>query len=281
MEILVALAVTSLLAASVVGVFVTILNVSEDSQARLRALANARAAAETLSREIKSIVTAPGPVLVRGTNDPLDHGNAIDDDSDGRTDEEQPNGDDEDGDWADRHAQAGSFSERPNRVGTPDLGDVGVDEDCLFQNDSLAFRIALPDTGGGGPSYETILYEVREFEGVPHVLVRTTTQTLTGGGVESASAPLAYDVLSFNCLYWNPNAAPAEQNWETEWDSAAPPGPMSLFRAPAAVVFELVVYAGRAPIEDYEEGRPAQTVTLRSAVNVESVIQSAAFPRDP
>jgi type II secretory pathway pseudopilin PulG len=284
-EILVALAIASILLVAVIGTFTILLSLSKSSEVQLEALSSARAALETMSREVKEVATAPHPVYVVGEDHPTRFGDGKDNDRDGKPDEEQADGRDNDGDWdkKENHAAIGGLVERPHQPSEQaDLGENGVDEDCVFNHDRLSFRVAAP--ARSDHLYEDITYELltppREFDGQSYVLTRTTTYTLSDGSgeVKSATAPIAYGVLSFNCLYWDPNAQPQGQYWLTQWDSRTSTGP---FRAPASVQVELVVHADKKAIEEYKEGSAVDTLSLRTLVNIESVIQSGAFPRDP
>jgi type II secretory pathway pseudopilin PulG len=250
LEILVALLVALALLTSVVATFITILNLTAKSDAHLVAVANARAALETISMEIKG---AALPFL--GLNNPEGlflGGDGVDNDGDELVDEEQPDGrNDDDGDWADQHAGIGAWAERPDGLGVDDLGDFGVDEDCVFNLDELAFRVAP----SSGPDYD-VLYRVAEFQGRERVLVRLIDNLST--------SPLAYDVLSFNCLYWNPAAAAPAERWAESWSPS--------LNLPACVAVEITVHADAKPIESYTNGQPVRTVTERSIINIESMI---------
>jgi type II secretory pathway pseudopilin PulG len=282
LEIIVAMALTLAILGAVVGTFVQVLRVSRNSEIRLNAVANARTALETLSGEIKAVTRVPDFTFFVGTNAPLAYGDGKDNDADGRVDEELPNGLDDDGDWTaagDQHALFVFRRERAAQVGKPDLGDKGVDEDNRFNLDQLSFRQAVPDN----PlfAYEDVHYEVTAFEDKSRVLVRRSDKlSIQTGLFETSIAPLAYNVLSFNLLYWNPNAQPASQYWVETWDSSTPtraPG----FDLPAAVLVQITVYADPGEIDRYQPGQPVETETLQTIVNVENVIQDAAFPRVP
>jgi len=93
---------------------------------------------------------------------------------------------------------------------------------------------------------------------------------------------LAYDVLSFNCLYWDSRAPilPADDYWQDSYIYASPPPPIGigLPGLPAAVLMELTVYADPKPIDKWQPGDPVRTLTLRTIVNIEPVIQDGSFP---
>lgn len=287
-ELLVALAVASILVLVIVTTFVMIQRASNDSRRQIEATANARAALETISGDLKAL-TGPANARFKAENHPLSYGDGIDNDGDGRTDEERPDGLDNDGDWSvasDRQVVATTFTERTHYVGKADFGDAGVDEDCVFNRDALKFRINPPanprypydDTNY---DYEDVQYTVRTYDGLPDVLVRSTVRMKNGAVATSSSAPLAYNVLSFNCLYWDPNVVPSQQYWLETWDSEGTlKGTVNpRFLVPAAVLVEITVHADPKPPASYTAGEPVETVTMRTIVDVERVIQSPRFPR--
>jgi type II secretory pathway pseudopilin PulG len=283
-EILVAIALAMVILGAVTTTMIQVLQISRDSEVGLDAVANARAALETLSNEIKGASRVPGLTRFVGENVPLSFGDGKDNDGDGSIDEETPNGYDDDGDWStspanDLHARFVFSRERPHRVGIPDWGDIGVDEDCKFDLDRLTFR-SVP----AAPAdfvFEDVHYEVTDFQGKSRVLVRGSEKLMADTTtIEVTTAPLAYNVLSFNLLYWNPNATPENQYWVESWDSAGPfeaPG----FELPAAVAAEITVYADPRGIAAYTDGMPVETQTLRTVIDIENVIQDAAYPRSP
>ncbi|MFP4379023.1 MAG: PilW family protein [Candidatus Sumerlaeia bacterium] len=284
-ELLVALAIGSFLITAVVGTFIMILNTSEYSELKLSASSNARFALETMSTDLKALETNPGRAYFQAENNALTYGNLKDDDNDGAVDEEEPDGRDNEGtEFTDTHAQfasatSASYIERPRGIGVDDLGDVGVDEDCRFHQDRLVFRTVAPV--GASYLYEDVEYSIQEFDDQPNTLVRITTRTLSGGSQENTgAAPLAFDVMSFNCLYWDSNAAADSQSWETSWDSTAL-GASATFLVPATVYVEIQVYADRKPVEEYSPGNDAiDVISMRTMINVENVILDSRFDRN-
>ncbi len=279
-ELLVSITISLMLVSSVVASFTTLIRAFEKSEILVDVGSNLRMALDTLTREIKQVNTPvifPGQFI--GLDQPLTFGDGRDNDQDGLIDEETPNGlNDDGGALDDRHALVAGFSERPQGVAVVDFGDGNVDEDNLFHLDRLSFRITQ------NPAvdflYQDIVYEVTTFDSVEHVLVRTVRTTSVGNVVSAdVSSPVAYNVLSFNCLYWNPNIASSSQGWLESWDSSAPPGSGS-FDVPASVLVTLTVYADRTPIESYVGGTEVDTISLSTVINIEDVIQDAAFPRN-
>ncbi len=244
-EILVSLAVTAVLVSAVTATFISILRTSNDSEVAINASANARAALTTMVREIKA---ANSPLTLMDNPDhPLPTGDGQDDDRDELIDEERPNGlNDDSGLWVDRHVLIGGRYERPDGVGIPDLGDEGVDEDTIFNLDRLSFTITPP----GGPAYQ-VAYRVRSFDGQDRVLVRTVN------GVDSA--PLAFDVVSFNVLCWSPTT----RLWENIWSGA---------ELPATVFVEIGIDADPRSPATRQSGESFRTVSLRTVIALERVI---------
>lgn len=273
---------------------VQVLNITDRSERDMEAVANARIALDIMSRELKNTVTDPAlsPYFL-GLPSVKSYGDGKDNDGDGAVDEETFNGRDDDGDYQagedDFHAVVdagvnGPLTERRHGEDEADFGDGRVDEDCLFSQARLSFR-AHPEPGASY-DYNWISYalvDTFDEEDVP-VLVRTCRHIMADGTVveELPDAPLAYDVLSVQFLYWDPNAIPGNQSWRTDWDSNSPPGPGPTFTfpTPATVLIHLEVSADERPLETIEEGEPVRTVRLTTAVNLEGVIQDGDFPRD-
>ncbi len=284
-ELLVALAVASILILVIVATFAMIQRASNESRRLIEATANARAALETVSSDLKAL-TGPSNARFKAQDNPLNYGDGFDNDGDDRTDEEKPDGLDNDGDWSDLHVVTTTFTERTQYWGKADFGDAGVDEDNLFNSDSLRFRINPPanprypydDTNY---DYEDVQYSVHEYDGMPNVLVRSVVRMKSGVVATSSSAPLAYNVLSFNCLFWNPNVVASQQYWLEAWDSEGTlNGTVNpRFLVPAVVLVELTVHADLKPLSSYTAGEPVETITMRTIVDVERVIQSPRFPR--
>jgi type II secretory pathway pseudopilin PulG len=280
LELIVAMLLALAILGSVVTTFVHLLRTARDSETRIDAVSTARAAMDTLSNDIKAASNSWGYAYFQGFDGSLTYGDGFDDDDDGAVDEEIRNGLDDDGDWSesthnDVHAVVGSRVERPRGRGRADLGDLFVDEDCVFDQDVLEFRI--PGTQPG-VLYETIRYDIRYYDEISHVLVREVETMHAGGGVTVESAPLAFEVLSFNCLYWDSNASANGQYWKLTWNSAWVSGS---FATPAAVAVTLTVGADPKGFDTYTEGGKIETFTLQTEVNIESVIQDGDFRRLP
>lgn len=277
-ELLVALAILSVIAVSLAGVFMIVLQSTAETQAQLEATGNARHALEQISTEIKRLEDTT-PLLV-GTNNTLAYGDLIDNDRDGSIDEETPDGRDDDGDWSDRHATIPAtptdIDERPGGVGVDDWGDAGVDEDSLFSSDTLRFHVEATTTTY---DYDEITYSIGTHNGIDHVLVRSVTQWDSGVSSPTTTSALAYGVLSFNVMYWDSNAVLADQTWLADWDSTTVVG---TFEYPASVALEIVTYADDRPLDNVNlGGESVKTMTLRTVMNVESVINDSNFDRRP
>ena len=282
-EMLVALAVAGVFLAGVLEAFVSIIRASDMAETQLEAVANARTALERMSVDIKAARIDPRrPIQTfHGIHTDLSYGDGIDNDEDGRVDEEVHNGEDDDVDYQvmndDLHESlGGGFIERPVLVNMADLGDRHVDEDCRFSADTLEF-ITFPDPNNPGYREQTISYEVTTFDGQPNVLVRRVTYNPHDPqNIRTEVDPIAFNVLSLSLLYWDPNRIP--MNWVTSWDSLyAPFFPDPQIELPVAVHISVTVYAGSAPFNEYKPGQRAETVTLETTVNIEQVLKDERY----
>jgi len=279
-ELLVALAIISTFLAGVFATFIQILKVSDHSERMIEAHENARAAADAIARVLKQTRLDPGGVRdFRGINVPTLFGNRGDDDNDGRVDEEQPDGLDNDADWFsgrdDRHALIDNLQERPLFVGLADLGDDHVDEDCVLHQDQL--RVAVyPDPNNRNRS-ETVILLIGSWEGENNVLLQTMLRDDGSGAAQPITAPLAYNVVGLNILYWNANINPPY--WVEQWDAATTPtGPALEY--PAAVYVAVSVYAGDVPLDQIGALGPRErieTMTATTVVNLEAVLHDPRY----
>ena len=282
-EMLVAVAIAGIFLAGVTEAFIYILRSSEQTEAQLEAVTNARSALEQMSIEIKAArIDNRRPIqFFHGQDFNLAFGDAIDNDQDGRVDEEVLDGSDDDGDFTlatdDLHVNfGGGLSERSNFTNFPDLGDIHVDEDCRFSYDILEF-ITFPDPDNPGYREKKIKYRITDFDGQPNVLVRTVTYNPNDSPNRYVEEdPLAFNVLSLNFLYWDPNRIP--MNWVTSWDSLyAPMFPDPQIELPAAVHISVTIYAGTEPFNEYEDGQRVETVTLETIVTIEQVLKDERY----
>jgi len=281
-ELLIALAIVSIFLIGVFTAFIQILRASDRSERTIEAYQNARTAVETIALYVKAARIEPGTPAqyFQGLNIPTPTGDRVDNDKDGRVDEEQPDGLDDDGDWVaardDRHAQVGEVYERPRFVGVADLGDDHVDEDCVFHRDQLALAI-FPDPAVPGGSDIVTSFAIGTWEGENNVLLQTLWRDggTTGTGLPEI-APLAYNVLSLNFLYWDPNRS--LPYWVEHWDAALEwPRPAPGLELPAAVYISVTVYAAQIPLDQLLPGQPIETVTASTVVNIEAVIHDPRY----
>jgi prepilin-type N-terminal cleavage/methylation domain-containing protein len=286
LEILLAVAISSAFLAGAYTAYIQISKAHDASEARMDALRNARAALVTMSRELKSDIMADSQVGLTSVNKVLAFGDGIDNDGDGKIDEEIVDGklDEAGGETGvsetSYHAKLGNLYERPLFTSQPDLGDAQVDVDAKFGHDEITFRTAPPP----GMISKTISYYINEttFDGHPNVLMRhTEIESPDGGTPLTTDAPLAFGVLGLDLLYWNPNAQPQDQGWVVAWDSrlsdnfASPKLPL-----PASIYLRLTMYADPRPQAAVAiDGQPVQTVTLETVVDFEQTIGSKKYPR--
>jgi len=286
--------------------FLRMIQTSNRSQARVEAFRNGRAALMTIFDEVKAINRAGGEFLLLGVNRTLEFGDGIDNDNDGRVDEEILNGRDDDGDWVaardDLHARIGgegAFVERfqyttQGRFGTlysgpkDDLGDRRVDEDNRFGRDAVVFSV-FPPPGPSEILLQTITYAIDAFDGEPAVLVRQARTEFVDPATQPVEtvAPLAFGVLGLDILYYDPNGnpnpgAPREDRpyWVERWDSTdfrnfRPPR----LPLPASLFVGLTLYADPRPFETYREGTRVETVFICTVINIEDTIDRANYPR--
>jgi len=311
-ELLVVLAISALLLVPFVAVSISMQRVHQQNRAKMEALNNTRNAMETLCYDLKhmnvdTVGLAPFQRyladMATTADTPFDfaNGDRIDNNGINGTDEQSASsgvvGDTSTG-WTDareRHAVipstvwAPSWYERRTRNGNPwagpclDLGDVSVADDTKFSSTTLSFNI---DTAISGRTNEKVKYELSTGlaanaavgwlgDSSSRVLMRTYTYT-DGAGNHSDIQPLAFDILSFRCLYWNPNAGFSSSYWTTSWQPSTFTA-FSTYEVPETVYLEIVAYADVAPISSYKPGTTGpgiQTITLRTAVNIEPILSA-------
>lgn len=277
-EILLAVAISLAFLSGVLMAFSQIMKTSDLAKARLEAVNNARSALEFMSIDIKAArmnYSIPFQNFT-GTDATLSYGNGIDDDGDNKIDEETFDGKDNDGDWDsakdDRHASAGGYFERAQFVSQADLGDAHVDEDCKFSRDSLTFRI-YPDTANPNSRDDLITYSIINdvaTYGEPNVLVRTIIKDYSSASPTTESAPVAFNVLSLDILYFNPNTM--WPYWETSWDASTIAPHTNNIPLPVSVYLAITIPAGVFDINKYNPGDKVETVTLETVVNIEQVL---------
>ncbi len=298
-ELLVALAVASIFLVSILFSFTQILRTSEKAEAAVRANNSARSALLYVTRDLAAIrKDTSTPVQTFLLQDrTFAYGDGIDNDGDGIVDEEVYDGIDNDGDWQladDRHAAIGTYRDRPDFVGFPDLGDAHVDEDCRFGNDRLVIRIP-PDPLGGDTRNELITYELGTFENQDHVLMRTVVTNPGGLNSTTVSEPLAFGVLGLDVLAWNVNDDSYDGSgrhipyWTASWDASqevfpfnkpfgAPDG-YAPFEFPAAVRVVVTVYSGRFDLTSigWAPGAAVETLSLGTTVGLEVTLKDLKY----
>lgn len=298
-EVLVAMAITLVFMGSVTTAYINIARSADASQNRVQAHATARNALDAISRDLLRLDRDPALganqyfVL---QNNLLTYGDGIDQDGDGVADEEVFDGLDNDGDWtaaSDRHAAIGTFSERPDYVGLPDFGDLNVDEDCLFSNDLLSFRVP-GDLFTLRPA-ELVTYQIGTFDGEENVLLRTTVVDPDGATPVTTVEPLVFEVVSFDVLAMNANddvvspATPQRPYWQTEYDAntyalfsqqpIGAPGLLAPYEFPSALLLRIVVNGSDFPLNEVP-GWPAAGGTLQ-AYELYTVISLDPVINDP
>lgn len=292
-ELLVAATVAAVFIGSLATAYIQISRAAEEAEARARAYGTARIALDTVLSDLSTAVRLPGiSQTFVINNNTLPYGDNIDNDGDGLIDEEVFNGFDDDGDWTledDRHAFIGqNCHERFNFVGIPDLGDGSVDEDVRFSRDQLTFRVpANPSDPALGERLLT--YKLGSYDGIDHVLLREE-RSVPPLPTDPVINPVAFDVVSFDVLAWNPNSdavSPSDAGlyayWAEEWISFTKVAPdvqvidartgeptlaVPPYQVPPIVLVRVTVSAERFPLAEIEGwplgGRPLETVSLTS-----------------
>jgi hypothetical protein len=239
------------------------------------AVNNARAAMEIMVNDIKSATMdfAIPDHYFFGIDSNLGYGDGIDNDGDGDIDEETFNGTDDDGDWtmaSNNHAVILDLVERSSYTTVPDLGDFDVDEDLVFGQDTLEFRIK-PNPALAEVRDEIIKYEIGTFEGENNVLLKQVSYMSGTIPLGEETMPVAFDVLSLSFLYFDPNGI--DPGWKTTWDASnAPSFPLPGIELPVTVYINVTVYSGIKPLNSLQPGDEIETTTMGTAVNIEQVL---------
>lgn len=284
LEILVAMAVATAFLAGAYTVFIQTLQEYDRLEARSEAVRNARSAINSLSDELREISANGADFLLVGVDNNLLYGDGIDNDNDGDIDEERFDGLNNDNPGAlpsaiDRHATLISLQERPLKAGVTDLGDLDVDEDPVWGQDLMIFRV-YPTNPTPGVLFKTITYAITDYDGQSNVLVRQVRIEPSDDDVEVAITPIAFGVMGFDVLYWDPNASPAEQRWVTSWDSSdAASFDYPRLPLPASIYVRLTMFTDSRPPEIINEGDPVDVLIMQTMLNVEQTISDAQFPR--
>jgi hypothetical protein len=294
-ELLASLAIALLIVAGGISVLIQVMRDYEISQRRLEAVVHARGALRDMSFEIKKAAFYPaGAPYFSGVNVHTISGNRLDDDDDGATDEDDPDGREgplEDNVFTDQHVTIGTKTERAAFVGVADLGDPGVDSDPVFDLDTLAYYAEpdaslvgkmqfVPQPGQGGPVTTGIVrieYRIGSFDGESNVLLRdmALVDTASGTTVTTATEPLAYNVLGLNLLYWDANLA--TPYWMSFWDTSALPFPGPGIELPSSVYIEITVYSGLRPLDSLGPTDPLETISLATMANIEAALADPRY----
>lgn len=310
-ELLIALLIGLVFLGGVAGTYITMSRAAAASEARTRAHTRARVALEAVGEDLNRLIReATDAQVFRIESNDLAYGDNIDNDGDGAIDEEVLDGLDDDGDWDpgdDNHVAIGTCFERPFYVNIPDLGDDAVDEDNLFSNDVLTFRLPESAASPAGP-FVTVTYRVGTFDGIDNVLLREQSSVPPLPSDPQVS-PVAFDVLSFDVLGYNANndATPPgyavgerpywSETWDSELISAATHQPVDVnntglapffppFELPAVLYLSVTVNAEPVDLADNGGWPPAvpgsgeaiKTVTLSTTVYLLDKYDLAIIP---
>ena len=286
LEMLLAIAITMAFLTGVIWAFIEILRSNDRAQAKLEAAANARHALETMTIEFKQARFGPaGTNYFAGRSLVASHGDRKDNDLDGQVDEEGVGGHDDDGDWLlandDRHAAiTGELSERPEGVGLLDLGDGHIDEDNVFDLADVVFDTYKLPTDP--PGNRRVRFRIDTFRGEPNVLMREITYNPGAPDESATSSPIAFNCLSFSCLYWDQNQAVTTSTdypsrYWVKWNWNAQAVPAGQMEVPVSVYLLVTIYAGTQPLSSLPANAELDTVVLCTVANVEAVLSSPEY----
>lgn len=293
-EILVAIAIASIFLSGVYLSYIQVARANQDASAKMSAMRNGRAALQSLTDELKTLSDIGGTgFLIAPDIPPYPWGDGFDNDGDGLVDEEDFNGIDDDMTGTDADGAVLSHAvfdpinrlgERPLFLDRPDFGDPDIDEDVRFGRDFIVFQ-QIPEVPGD-ILFKVVTYAIppEGYDGRTDVLVRQTRieridpnnpngPTIVEGGI----APVAFDVLGFDLMFWDGNRPPDEREWLNSWDSTRMSG--ERFRLPASVYIRLTLRSDPRPKEATPPGTPVETIVLDTMVNIESVIGSPLYER--
>ncbi len=284
MEMMVAISIVLIIMTGVVWSFIELLDSHDKSRARMDATANARAAMEMLSIEVKRARNTTGTLgmsFIGQTDSMSGGGDRINQDGDATTDEEILDGLDNDGEWtvaSDRHALipggGGNYAERPVYYQQPDLGDANIDEDIGATSATVEFDTF--DVVGEPLDRRVRFYVGTDADGTPNTLMREVTGTdpVTSAAVVTRG-PVCYNVVSFGLLFWDHSVAKTATTnpWQMDWPTTG-----SLTSAPSTVYITISVYSGTPiPLVELPASREIETVTLTTVVNVEAVLADPTY----
>jgi hypothetical protein len=316
-EILLAVTISIAVLSSAYIAYLQISRATEDSKAYSRAHNRGRAAVEEIGRTVAELRLDAGLAQQQFvlTTVPLAYGDRVDQDRDGTLDEEILNGRDDDGDWTgaihDLHQifPGISFVERPGLRGFPDHGDLRVDQDVVFCQDILTFRLpasiplALPS--------RLVRYRVIDYNGRSNVLVRETIENppdstdldaiyiAAEAGGPVTTTPVAFEVVSLDVIAWDPNEnfddpRPFPYNrpyWVEDWDASVIPGSNRIpygalpfippFDFPAALLIRVTVNAETRPLSELQDlatrQEPLRTAKIQTVVDLPVTTQTAFY----
>lgn len=298
-ETLVAIAVVMVFFVGAVMAFLEIVRTKEATQARLDAVANARHALEAMSLELKRARLLPEDTsntqsfeeFFRGDTIFQAAGDRADSDQDGRVDEENFDGLDNDADYSvidDRHVRiplptgTGSYYERWKYRQRPDLDDARIDEDTRFSSSTVEFQ-TFPRAGGLPERRVTFSSGTDPDSGDPNAVIMRVEESDPDAGIfqPATVAAVAHNVLSFTALYWDAEETTASQPssaWTPYWSSSERLANRNTAAVvPASVYLSVTVYSGSQPLSTIPAGAALETVTLHTVVNVESVLADPRY----
>ncbi|MCX7918690.1 MAG: prepilin-type N-terminal cleavage/methylation domain-containing protein [bacterium] len=192
-EVLIALAITAIIASAIYITFRTILGGYNKGKAQVTMAETARAALSRLTDDLRhTSVSTSQLFLVSNDSTSGKKGDGIDNDNDGRTDEEIRDGIDNDGDY-----NAGTDDLDGDGA---DLDDFHIDEDCTYDKDTIDFY-----TISGS-----------------HLVYYVDTSSRLMRKKDTTEDPVAFSVKEFNVLCWDTTTTVWHQSWNSGTTATKP-----------------------------------------------------------
>lgn len=187
MEVLIALAITIIITGSLYVTFKTVLGGYNKGKAQVYMAETARAVLTRLSEDLKTVtISTSQPFLVANDTSLNKKGDGIDNDRDGRNDEEVRDGQDNDGDF--------NMSADDLDGDGADLDDTHIDEDCTYDKDTIEF---YTNTGN-------------------HLTYYVDTSKRLMRKKDADEDPIAFSVIEFNILCWDTTTTVWQQSWSSD-----------------------------------------------------------------
>ena len=192
-EVLIALVITAIVAGAIYLTFQTVLGGYNKGKAQVTMAETARAAVTRLTDDLRNVsVSSTQPFLVSNDSTAGKKGDSIDNDNDGRIDEEVR-------DSADNDSEFNAGTDDLDGDGA-DLDDLHIDEDCAYDKDTIDFYTI---TGN-------------------HLLYYVDTSSRLMRKKDAVEDPVAFSVREFNILCWDTTTTVWQENWNSDSTAVSP-----------------------------------------------------------